>query len=340
MQEDLAKLPEWYADGEVDLWAISPAAVYYLENLNKTQGLNLPIPVWKDEFRYLSSRFAARDVLAKIIESNSEIDPDILPVFYSSIEEIENNIKPSADSSLYLLKSPFSSSGRGLLWIPEGKSARAERQIISGMLRRQKQVSLEKALDKQLDFSMHFDCRAENTVDFIGYSVFCTNSKGAYQKSILSNQKNLQTMITRMIKKDLLLQVQDKLTEIFKTMYSPYYQGKIGVDMLVYKNKTDYGLHPCVEINMRKTMGYVALRIFENHIDKNSQGEFVVDYFKNPAELLENHIEMQKKYPLQISGNRICSGYKNLCPVTETTNYRAYFVVSKTIITFAADNEA
>jgi hypothetical protein len=329
MQADLADLPKWYAKGKVDLWAVSPAAIAYLEKLNTKQGLNLQIPVWKDEFRYLSSRRAASDVLSKIIESIPEIDSEILPCWFSSIEEIVKfvNFRDLPN----IVKSPFSSSGRGLLWITGQKTGQSERQIIAGMLQRQGQVSLEKALDKCLDFSMHFDLKKDSGAEFIGYSVFYTNQKGGYEKSVLASQDIQQRLITEFIEKSLIEKVQKKITNLLNEIYLPYYEGNIGVDMLIYRSETDHKLQPCVEINMRKTMGYVALQLFKNHIDKYSQGEFVVDYFKDPVELLGRHREMQKKYPLKMAKHRICSGYLSLCPVTESTNYRAYVTVGRSL---------
>ena len=36
--------------------------------------------------------------------------------------------------------------------------------------------------------------------------------------------------------------------------------GPFGIDMMIVKGEK-YGLHPCVEINLRRTMGHVALSL-------------------------------------------------------------------------------
>jgi len=36
---------------------------------------------------------------------------------------------------------------------------------------------------------------------------------------------------------------------------------------------------------------------------------------------------LQMQYPLVVEAGRIRSGYFNLCPVTDSTNYRAYVLV-------------
>ncbi|MDR1632844.1 MAG: hypothetical protein LBR97_08225 [Dysgonamonadaceae bacterium] len=342
MQEDLALLPAWYAspgdyvftgqnfpnetlkNNSVELWGISPQSIHYFETLNKLYGLQLQIPEWKEEYRFLGSRLAAQKTLAALMDAIPEIDKTILPQFYSNLDDVEKIVNPTLP---YLIKSPYSSSGRGLLWLPSGKLAQSEKQIISGMLKKQSQVSVEKALDKRLDFSMHFEISREKETHFIGYSIFRTNAKGAYESSLLANREILEKQITDLINKDLLRKTEKILTGILQEMYAPHYTGNLGVDMLAYACGKQFRLHPCVEINMRKSMGYLAIRLFENHISPNSQGHFFVEYHKSSPMLNEKHAALQKQYPLQMENDRIYSGYLNLCPITKKTNYSAYIIV-------------
>ncbi|MDR2057781.1 MAG: hypothetical protein LBP83_05790 [Dysgonamonadaceae bacterium] len=347
MQEDLALLPTWYAspgdyvlfscpgqhavwndkkenlqNQRVDLWGISPHSIYLFEKLSRHYNLQLKIPEWKAEFRLLGSRFISHKVLSLLMDEITEIEKDILPQFFSGIDEIDRILSQSNEK--YLIKSPFSSSGRGLIWLPPGKIARSEKQNITGMLKKQSQVSVEKALDKQLDFSMHFENTPEGETHFIGYSIFRTNAKGAYEKSILANQETLEKQITTFIDRDLLLRVKKTLISLIHKTYSNYYQGNIGVDMLIYKSGDQYKLNPCVEINMRKSMGYLAIRLFENYIYPDSICELVIAYDSFPQLILQRHKEWKKQYPLVFEDKRIKNGYLNLCPVTETVNYYAY----------------
>ncbi|MDR0613935.1 MAG: hypothetical protein LBG45_10810 [Dysgonamonadaceae bacterium] len=345
MQEDLALLPAWYAspgddvftgqnlqsetlkNNSVELWGVSPQSIHYFETLDKQYGLQLRIPEWKEAYRFLGSRFAAQKALAALMEAIPEIDKTILPQFCSCLAGIEKIINPTLP---FLIKSPYSSSGRGLLWIPAGKLAQPERQIIGGMLKKQSLVSVEKALDKRLDFSMHFEISPAKETRFVGYSVFRTNAKGAYESSLLAGRETLEKQITDLINKDLLRKTKEILTGILQEMYAPHYAGNIGVDMMAYACENQFRLHPCVEINMRKSMGYLAIRLFENHISPTSQGSFFVEYHKSSSMLNEKHTVLQKQYPLQTENDRICSGYLNLCPVTDTANYLAYIVVKDT----------
>jgi hypothetical protein len=310
----------------VDLWGISPQSIYFVEKLSQSSELAVKIPEWKTEYPFLGSRFASRKVLLQLTDTVPEIEKNILPQFFSDIDTVENHVSKSNEKQL--VKSPYSSSGRGLVWLPPGKLARSERQIISGMLRKQSQVSIEKALDKRLDFSMHFEINAADETKFIGYSVFQTNSKGAYEKSLLANQTVLEQQITEFVDKELLHKVRNVLTGILHDTYSPYYKGTIGVDMLIYQSDSSYKLNPCVEINMRKSMGYLAVRLFEKYIHPDSQGEFSIEYHPDPKVINQRHADRQRQYPLAHENGRIKSGYLSLCPVTETSNYHAYLVIT------------
>lgn len=358
LQNDLALLPSWYANpgeevlvkseklrvksegrgeitdnSEVDFWGISPAAISFVEKLNREKNLSLHVPQWKAEYRELSNRQTARNVLELLIKACPEIDPTIVPVFYSNIEDIEtaitHNQKSTIKNQKFLIKSPFSSSGRGLVWLPEGKIARSERQIIGGMLKRQGCVSLETALDRQLDFSMHFEIIDKDRVNFIGYSVFLVNTKGAYEKSLIASQAQMKDMICRFIDNSLLERIRNLLHNIITEIYSPHYKGNIGIDMFIYHDGVAKRLHPCVEINMRKSMGYLAIRLAELHLHPESHGELVIDFYKSPADLLENHRKMQDRFPLIFKDGLISKGYFSLCPIEDGVNYRACVFVKR-----------
>jgi hypothetical protein len=309
----------------IDLWGIAPQSVHRFEAICQQYDLAWNIPQWKDELRGLGSRRTALQVLTQLIKSIPELQETTVPHFVSDLGELEEYV--SRRPGRWLVKSPFSSSGRGLVWLPSGPPARSERQIISGMLKKQAQVSIEPALDKIMDFSMHFQISAERPIRFLGYSVFQTNAKGAYTHSLLASQKTLESHIYSLIDKDLLSQIKARLSPTLQQIYAPHYRGNLGVDMLIYRTPDDLPrLHPCIEINMRKSMGYLALCLHSNHLHTATRASFHVDYHPSPALLRQHHIDLKQSHPLVIENNRIISGYLNLCPVTDTSVYLAYLV--------------
>ena len=322
---DFSENRETFQHLAVDLWGISPQSVHFFEEINKRLQYSFVIPQWKEDFRFLGSRLASQKLLAGLLDRIPALEQAILPCFISSIEEIEQQMLQSQE--ILLIKSPYSSSGRGLLRLTPGKLAQSERQILKGMLKKQKQVSIEKMLDKRLDFSMHFEITDQGKTQFIGYSIFQTNVKGAYEKSELDDQNRLEKQIIHWIDLDLIIQVRNVLSEKIQETYAPFYTGPIGVDMLVYKVDDSIRLHPCVEINMRKSMGYLAIRLAEKYLHPDSQGEFFIEYNPDPLNTVENHKRLQKQYPPLIENGRIRSGYLSLCPITNATNYQSYIVI-------------
>ena len=174
---------------------------------------------------------------------------------------------------------------------------------------------------------MHFEIKNAD-IQFIGYSIFQTNAKGAYEKSLLASQNFLEKEIAKYVDISLLEKVKFFLTLFLKQTYFPVYEGCIGVDMLIYENGGKYCLQPCVEINMRKSMGYLAIMLHKKYICENSTGYFSINYSKNTGDLLAEHRNKQKKYPLIFDGKRIKSGYTALCPISAESNYSAFVEIS------------
>lgn len=315
-----------YSDAELCFWGISPQAIHLWEEMAVAFSVNLQLPAWKDTYIYLNSRHAAKDCLELLIEVLPEITSDILPASCVSLQEIENLL---FSSSFHLLaKAPYSSSGRGLIWLPEKILTRSERQILHGILKKQQSVMIEKVLDKKIDFAMEFISDGKGKVHFAGYSLFRTNKKGAYEGNYLGSQSAIEKFISKYISVSLLHEARSKLEEILSQRYADY-KGCIGVDMLIYIENGNYCLHPCLEINMRYNMGYLALRFAEKYLYSQSSGWFYLDFSSLKGEIYTRHKEMQINHPAVFENGRIKSGYFPLCPVKENSHYWAYVLVKE-----------
>ena len=49
------------------------------------------------------------------------------------------------------------------------------------------------------------------------------------------------------------------LLQLFAENLAGIYEGPLGVDMMLVNTENATKLHPCVEVNLRRTMGHVAL---------------------------------------------------------------------------------
>lgn len=313
-----------YKGMEVSLWGISPQGICYFEEIDRRDSLSLTIPKWDDRFVYLNSRESARDILEILINNNSDLSGELLPQFFSSLDAIEDHV--SQYPVQLLAKAPYSSSGRGLLWLPVGELTRTERQILHGMLKKQDTVSVERALNKQVDFAMEFYSDGSGDIRFVGYSLFETNKKGAYLGNILYSQSDIEARLGEMIPIYLLGKTKDDLLAILSRKYG-FYKGYIGVDMMIYRDEDSYGLHPCVEVNMRANMGVVAINIQQRYVSPLSKGKFYIDFSAKEGEIYTNHLKMKDQLSPQFEDNKLKQGYMSLCPVHPQSHYRAYIVI-------------
>ncbi len=309
------------------LWGLSPQGIYFFNQLNARHHLNLQVPPWDHSYYGLCSRRTARECLQTIINQIPEIAPDIVPEFYNEIGSIEQEMLKK-QTTRFLIKAPYSSSGRGLLWIEPGQADQSSLQILRGMLKKQHEVSLERALDKQSDFAMLFHSNDDGSVDLKGYSLFQTDAKGNYKGNYLLSQKQIESKISESLDTLLLEKVKQCLNQYLSQCIAPHYKGCICIDMMLYRENNRIRLHPCVEINLRYSMGWLALHLFRNYFDENACGSFQIEFHKQPEVINRRHQEMQLKAPLVLKNGKIVSGYMPLCPVDNETNYSAYILAS------------
>ncbi len=177
-----------------------------------------------------------------------------------------------------VIKAPWSSSGRGIRFIT---SERHERQLpmssapsMDGWLRnvllRQGTVMVEPYYDKAKDFGMEFYSDGQGHVEYLGLSLFHT-ANGAYTGKILATEQAKRKMLGRYLQMTLIDGMQARLCSELGRLCCGKYCGPLGVDMMVcctHEKMNDKGgtmsgflLHPCVEINLRRTMGHVALAL-------------------------------------------------------------------------------
>ena len=175
-----------------------------------------------------------------------------------------------------VLKAPWSSSGRGIRFLSPLTSDCSRGftipvpQNIDGWLRNtlqhQGSVMVEPLYTKVKDFGMEFYSDGAGNVTYLGLSLFHT-SNGAYTGNIIATEQAKREILSRYIPTPLLDEIQERICQILGETFKGKYQGPFGIDMMVVKPShlspltTHHFLHPCVEINLRRTMGHVALAL-------------------------------------------------------------------------------
>lgn len=307
-------------------WGISPHSLHLFERLRESTKLRLSIPEWKEDYFRLTGRQTAAECLEKIRTILPDIPIPIAPRFCTKIREIEKYM--ILCNAPFILKTPYSSSGRGLLWEDKRKLDTKTRNWIEGAFNKQGTVSIECGLDKIQDFAMEFYSDGQGEVRYEGLSVFNTEERGSYTGNVLEEQGTMLQRVTRLTGEETYTRIQEAVRSVLRETYGSIYTGYLGVDMLVYKQRDgSFAIHPCVEINMRYTMGMVALRLYQKHIAAGAVGNFQVSFDKVAGEAYDKHQFMTATYPLLIENGKIKEGYLSLCPVTKETHYRAYLLV-------------
>lgn len=307
-------------------WGISPDSLRLFSDLKKKHLPSLSVPPWNPVFTRLTGRQTAAECLEKLRTRLPAEELPAPPKFCTQLREIEKYLL--LQHAPFVVKTPFSSSGRGLLWLHQRKLTEKDKNWILGALSKQVSVSIECGLEKVQDFAMEFYADGQGEVRYEGLSIFATEQRGAYTGNILENQPAMRRRLTRLSGEAPLDRVQEALTEVLKEAYGPFYTGYLGVDMLIYRNQEGgYAIHPCLEINMRYTMGMVALELFRRYVEPSAQGDFRVSFDAEEGEAYANHCFMKKAYPLVWEGGRIKEGYLSLCPVRKETGYRAYILI-------------
>lgn len=323
-RERLREKPSDFPEMLAAPWGQSPQASHLFASLKQPW---IVAPAWDKRLKALTGRQTAARCLRLLHERMPGKPLPDVPCFYQSREELLAYLNTHAGQTL-ILKSPYSSSGRGLLWIHPGKPYLKETDWAAHVIEKQGTVSIEPALENHQDFAMEFYSDGKGEIRYEGLSVFSTGERGAYGGNLLGDESLRERILLSYVQADELEAIRENLRECLKALYAHIYTGYLGVDMLIYRRHGSWHIHPCVEINLRYTMGMVALRLSRRFVAPGSTGHFFLSYQKEPGEALREHREMLASHPPVLRDGRISEGYVSCCPVDEQTNYRAYMMIT------------
>ena len=238
----------------------------------------LPSDVRLEQIRQLSHRRTAARLLPQLQSENT-----VGEAFEcTQAEEVEVLLSKYGQ---VVMKAPWSSSGRGLRFLSQERTPfQIQAAWFRHLVERQGSVMVEPFYSKVKDFGMEFYADGKGHIRYEGLSLFHT-ANGAYVGNILATECKKREMISRYIPVSWLDDVQEK---ILSCSDLGDYEGPLGVDMMIVKANDRCLLHPCVEINLRRTMGHVALAI--SPTDDDIQGVMRVIYDGNHYKLKINKL--------------------------------------------------
>lgn len=273
-------------------WGFAPNIFPVLTRLNQLIGFDLvysPLGGWLDRYQDFFSRKMAVLFLERAVElrKNLGFAPPFLPKIVGSFEEIYDLV---GSGNEFVVKSLWSASGRGVFISKDAKLNPTHVNMISRIFKLGKSVVVEPFFEKVVDFSMQFELDAKLDIIFKGVSLFESDSDGRYvgskinfslddfcvQHVELFRNVSLDKLAVEVIAVLHKLLSDVEFSPFAAKKFSPDFSFPFGVDMMIYSDKVgNERLHPCIEINWRRTMGNVALSLSER-VDKDFVGTLIV----------------------------------------------------------------
>lgn len=237
-------------------WGWDKAIVSELKAIGCPE-IMLPQSDLLDQIRTLSSRRWAAENLQSGVR------------FVDSIDSLRRILQ---DQGKVVVKAPWSCSGRGVRYFSCDSSAAVADGLTGGgdldaflrwasnIIKSQGGVTVEPYYDKVKDFGMEFEVK-DGKVCYRGLSLFQT-IKGAYTGNILVTEEEKVEMMTPYVSPSELLEIRNRIIEKVQPAVQDVYSGPFGVDMMVCADDDGkFFVNACVEINLRRTMGHVALAL-------------------------------------------------------------------------------
>ena len=351
MERDLAPLADLLP--EADISYSEDASVWgwdlsYVNRMRAAGYSNLPTAAQLADIRRLASRHTAVEMLpairrrlpqnltagescfvseksAGVFEQASrggssavgEAGADIVGKFVRGME--------MANYKWAILKAPYSGSGRGLRMAESSQLTAPDTMPISlrhwlmRCLREQGGVVIEPYYNKVADFALEFKV-TPSEVEYLGLSVFETNANNVYSFNLIASQPALWQRVKRLVPSLDSGQLIGAVREELHDRFVGHYLGPVGVDMMVIDDSRIPLLHPCVEVNVRRTMGELSLHLLPL-LAEGVEGRFRLLYNKENAGLRREISAM----PSARYDERGClvSGTHLLTPVNADTRYAA-----------------
>ena len=263
-QSDLKKA-FWETVHEIAPWGWDALVRQQLNKAGAPQTL-LPNDEALANVRQLSSRNTTALVLPKLRQMLHEQGIDTVGTSHiaTSLTDVEAFIHAHGEA---MAKALWSCSGRGVFRITPPLSESCIGRI-KRLLREQGALELEPIYNSVMDFALEFEALADGNIHYTGVSLFHTTPNGGYSGNIIAPQTALQQLLpfSEATHQALIKACCSALAQVVDSKYV----GCLGIDMMWTTDAKHANpcLHPCIEVNVRRTMGQVAIDV-EKHCDGN-----------------------------------------------------------------------
>ncbi|MGN0214662.1 MAG: hypothetical protein ACI4AH_07650 [Muribaculaceae bacterium] len=367
LSRDLQMLPAWWADDNAYLLTNDPVADRnWAQHLNRTFGINIELidrnHIQNHEFSYQpwGWNISLRNHLLSCCVGDEQL-PDKAKIakyrelshrrttiaIHSKLAEILGYSACQPPKELFtiteveqfadkhprcFLKAPWSSSGKGI-FRPTGTAAdnRTFHQWANGILQRQGSIIAETALNKTQDFAMEFQC-SNGKASFVGYSIYYNDPHNSFDYGLVATEETLHSILCAELGDNAnssLTKIKQALEAILSTDVAPHYDGFLGIDMLIFVDEIGKKhINPCVEMNLRCTMGVVTSIVGNRFMSAGSIGQYHVEYHKTPFDVAKYMTKKLDENPpiIELIDDfpKIKSGTILMAPVYGDSRYCVY----------------
>lgn len=225
----------------VESWGASPSVADWA----KKKKLSFTMPKWE----------VVKEVNSKAFSFNESPQLPGAELIHSlaELEQWEQKIKGPK-----VLKTCFGVSGKGHLFLPSPHMKKfAEQEFSQG-----RPLIAEPWVERKLDFSTQWMIHPDHEIDYLGATVCVNDQRGQYNESRVGDLPFIFGKYFPFLELH-----KEKVFPLLQKMARVGYFGNIGIDAMIWGNDQ---LHPVVEINARKTMGWVALEISKRRFPKQT----------------------------------------------------------------------
>ena len=297
---------------DIRVWGWDQVVRQRLLNMGIDPSL-LPDDEMLERIRNLSHRRTSLEMNAFLKQKLSGQERLAYP-FQTEIRDMEQLLQTVRKHGSCIVKAPWSSSGKGLRRLYDGEVTGNELGRIARLIAKQGSVIVESLDEVVLDFAMLFETDGQNT-SFRGYSLF-ENERCAYSRGILAGDTHIHNLLASYVGAGLVIELREALSAFLNRLLCGSYRGPLGVDMYICRSpRGEYLLRPCVEINLRLTMGFVAHRLCSEYFSPEAEGHYALQLL---------HSFSNSELRRQISEPQV---FKLLTPLREDSNYA--FVIAR-----------
>ncbi|MCU4164462.1 hypothetical protein [Carboxylicivirga caseinilyticus] len=306
---------------KVNPWGWSPVIAQRLKQFNIEYNFNNP------ETKLLFSRQTSLEILTEYLKLTLPFKHEIsfqpvLPLKIVDLQPLEMLLNQYPDG--IILKTLYSSSGRGLLFIRQKEEITRNQTWIEAKIKLHGYVIAEPIYNKVQDASLQFIVEKDN-YHFLGLNYFDSDCKGKFQKEHIGTPEVIQSLLPK--DETWIIETAQQVAQAMQnTCLHKKYNGPVGVDSIfLLDNNNQLKFHPLIEANLRCNMGLINMKLKER-IHQGSIGTWQIEVFKT-GKAKEFFSQQIKDHPVKIKDGKITEGFIPLSSYGENQQFAAWGLI-------------